>query len=224
MQIRIGRFSVLLLLPFFFSVCASPPRGIIIFCAGDSLTVKAYPHFLQRLLNADGITARVINHGVSGHNSKEYLAFLRDPGREEALMWERPDIILLQLGTNDVRTDGDFLPTAQFVADMRQILDFFKGFISRTADPSRIVLALVPPIPENVPYPFSPESARRVREEINPAIAALAREYGMRLVDNNRIFAGRPDLLPGVHPTREGFRIMAGNWYETVKEILKERK
>jgi lysophospholipase L1-like esterase len=224
MQIRIGRCSVLLLLPLFATVCASPPRGVIIFCAGDSLTSKAYPHFLQRLLNADGILARVNNHGVTGNTSGEYLSYLRDPSRSEALMWDRPDIILLQLGTNDVRTDGDFLSTDQFIANMRQILIFFGDFISRTADRSRIVLALIPPIPENTPYPFSPESARRVREEINPAIARLAREYGLPLVDNYRIFVERPDLLPGVHPTRDGFRLMAQNWYATVKEILKERK
>ncbi len=215
---------MLLLLPLFVSACASPPRGVIIFCAGDSLTAKAYPHFLQRLLNADGITARVVNRGVSGHTSGEYLAWLTDPVREEAILWYRPDIILLQLGTNDVRVDGDHVDTEQFVANMKNIIEHFRGFISRTADPSRIVLALVPPIPEGTPYPFSPESARRVREEINPAIARLAGEYGLPLVDNYRIFIDRLDMLPGVHPTRDGFRLMARNWYATVKEVLKERK
>lgn len=224
MQIRIGRSSVLLLLPFFVSVCASPPRGIVIFCAGDSLTAKAYPHFLQRLLNADGIAARVTNHGVSGNNSAEYLAYLCDPVREEALQWERPDIILLQLGTNDVRTDGDFLPTEKFVANMRLIVDEFKRFISRTAEPSRIVLATIPPIPADTPFPFSAESSRRVVDEINPAIRALAREYGLLLVDNYGIFVDRLDLLPGVHPSRDGFRLLAINWYETVKKIITERK
>ena len=44
------------------------------------------------------------------------------------------------------------------------------------------------------------------------------------MVDNYRIFEERPDLLPGVHPTTEGFRRMAGNWYETIRKIIKERK
>jgi acyl-CoA thioesterase I len=224
MQIRIGRTSVLLLLPFFISACSSPPRGVVILCAGDSLTAKAYPHFLQRLLNADGIAARVVNQGVSGDNSGEYLAWLTDPVREEAILWHRPDIILLQLGTNDVRVDGDHLETGRFVANMKNIIEHFRGFISRTADRSRIVLALIPPVPEREPFPFSAESARRVREEINPAIARLAREYGLPLVDNYGIFAERPDLLPGVHPTTEGFRLMARNWHEAVGKILKERK
>ena len=224
MQLRLGRTSVLLLLPFFISVCASPPRGVIILCAGDSLTAKAYPHFLQKLLNADGITARVVNQGVSGDTSGEYLEYVLDAVRSEAIMWERPDVILLQLGTNDVRTDGDFTSTDRFVANMKSLLEYFRGFISRTADPSRIVLALIPPVPDGTPYPFSAESSRRVREEINPAIARLAGEYGLPLVDNYRIFEERPDLLPGVHPTTEGFRRMAGNWYETIRKIIKERK
>lgn len=220
MQIRIGRASVLLLLPLFVSVCASPPRGVIILCAGDSLTAKAYPHYLQKRLNADGIRARVVNRGVSGDTSGEYLAWLTDPVREEAILWHRPDIILLQLGTNDVRVDGDRTETAQFTANMRKIITHFRGFLTRTADPSLVVLATVPPIPEGTPFPFSPESARRVREEINPAIEALAREFGLPLVDNYRLFEGRPDLLPGVHPTLEGFRLLAGNWYETVRALL----
>ena len=188
------------------------------------MTAKAYPHFLQKLLNADGITARVVNQGVSGDTSGEYLEYVLDAVRSEAIMWERPDVILLQLGTNDVRTDGDFTSTDRFVANMKSLLEYFRGFISRTADPSRIVLALIPPVPDGTPYPFSAESSRRVREEINPAIARLAGEYGLPLVDNYRIFEERPDLLPGVHPTTEGFRRMAGNWYETIRKIIKERK
>jgi lysophospholipase L1-like esterase len=107
---------------------------------------------------------------------------------------------------------------------MKAIIEHFKGYISRTAAPSRIVLALVPPIPEATPFPFSAESTRRVREEINPAIAGLAREFGLPLVDNYRIFEERPDLLPAVHPTIEGFRLLARNWLEAVGKILKERK
>lgn len=224
MQIRIGRTSVLLLLPLFVSVCASPPRGIVILCAGDSLTAKAYPHFLQRLLNADGIAAKVVNYGVSGNTSKEYLEYLRDPIREEALQWDRPDFILLQLGTNDVRADGDFVPVDQFVENMREILNYFRRFITRTADPSQIVLAEIPPIPDDTPFPFSPESGRRVREEINPAIRELAREFQVPLVDNYNLYMNRPDLLPGVHPTRDGFRKMAENWHIVVKRLLTDRK
>jgi lysophospholipase L1-like esterase len=220
MQIRIGRASVLLLLPLFVSVCASPPRGVIILCAGDSLTAKAYPHYLQKLLNADGLRARVVNRGVSGDTSGEYLAWLTDPAREEAILWDRPDIILLQLGTNDVRVDGDRTDTELFVANMRKIITHFQGFLTRTADPSRIVLAAVPPIPDGTPFPFSPESSRRVREEINPAIERLAREFGLPLVDNYGLFEGRPDLLPGVHPTPEGFKLLARRWYEAVRRLL----
>jgi lysophospholipase L1-like esterase len=220
MQIRIGRFSLLLLLPFFAAVCASPPHGIIILCAGDSLTSKAYPHILQRLLNKDGIPARVFNYGVTGNTSGEYLAYVRR--RETALQACRPDFILLQLGTNDVRTDGDFVPTQKFVENMKELIAFFKTFRTRTAERSRIFLALVPPIPEGVPAPFSPQSAKRAAEEINPAIRALSREENVPLVDNFTIFAGRTDLLPGVHPTREGFRLLAESWYEAIKPDLKK--
>jgi len=188
-----GRFSFLFLLPAFVSSCAVPPRGVVILCAGDSITAKAYPHFLQRRLNKDGILARVVNFGVSGDTSGEYLRYIRK--KEVALQAYRPDFILIQLGTNDVRTDSDFTPTDRFVANMREILAFFKTFRTRTAEHSMIFLAQIPPLPPEAPFPFAPESARRVVEEINPAIAALSREENVPLIDNYRLQALGRELV-----------------------------
>jgi lysophospholipase L1-like esterase len=218
-QIRLGRHSLVLLMPFFISFCSSPPRGIIVLCAGDSITAEAYPHFLQQLLNRERIRAKVLNFGRSGYASGEYRRFLEENG--ERLKKERPDFILLQLGTNDVRVDGDHADTDAFAANMKAILAMLGSFTDRTGRPGRILLATIPPVPENTPLPFSPESSRRVTEEINPAIRALAAETGIPLVDNHALFAGRPDLLPGVHPVRDGYRLLAANWLAALKPLLK---
>lgn len=219
MHIQRGRLSIVLLLPFFVSVCVSSPRGVIVFCAGDSITAAAYPHFLQRLLNRDGFPARVLNYGRSGNTSGEYLDFMVK--NMERLIAERPDFILLQLGTNDLRTDLDFTSTERFRDNLKNILAAFRKFRNRSGRIPSILLSTIPPVPTSGPFPFDAESLRRVEAEINPTIRALAAEEGILLVDNHGLFSRRPDLLPDVHPSREGYRLLAENWRAALTPLLK---
>jgi len=218
MQIRRGRWSIVLMMPFFVSVCASPPRGMIILCAGDSITAQAYPHFLQRILNREGRPARVLNYGRSGNTSGEYLDFLtRNRAR---LIADKPDLVLIQLGTNDLRTDLDYTPTERFRSQMKKIVETFRTFRNRTGRIPVILLGTIPPVPAAGPLPFSAESARRVEAEINPAIRSLAAEEGLPVVDNHGLFIRRPELLPDVHPSRDGYRALAENWREGFRPLL----
>jgi lysophospholipase L1-like esterase len=222
MHIRFGRTSVVLLMPFFISVCSSPPRGVVVLCAGDSITAEAYPHFLQRIFVRSGIRARVLNFGRSGFTSGEYRAFLER--NLERLSRERPDAVLLQLGTNDVRVDGDRTSTGDFVENMRAITASFRAFRSRSGRPSILLLATIPPVPAGTPLPFSSESVRRVDEDINPAVRRLAADEGLGLVDNHALFVSRPELLPGVHPSREGYEALAENWHAVLSPLLGSRR
>jgi len=217
MQIRFARRSLLLLVPFFVSVCSSTSNGVIVICAGDSITAEAYPHFLQRLFNAAGIRARVLNFGRNGNTSGEYLGFLER--NKERLNLERPDFVLLQLGTNDVRVDADSTETPVFADNMIRIIEIFRTFRSRSGKAPRLLLGTVPPAPPG-PLPFSPESARRVSEEINPALRAISDKERILLVDHYALFFQESDLLSGVHPTREGYKRLADNWFLAIKPIL----
>lgn len=218
-QIRLGRHSLVLLLPFFVSFCSAPPRGIVILCAGDSITAAAYPHFLQKLFNREGIRARVLNFGRSGFSSGEYRRFLERGG--DGLTGERPDFVLVELGTNDVRIDGDHAATLEFAANMRVVLDILGKLRDRSGRPARVMLATIPPVPEGTPPPFAPESSRRVEADINPAIRSLAAGAGLPVIDIHAVFAGRPDLLPGIHPSRDGYRRMAEAWLAVLKPIVR---
>jgi len=204
-----------MLMTFLFSGCAPSGRGVIVFCAGDSLTEAAYPHFLRRILNRDGIVARVLNYGRSGYTSGEYLNFL--VRYRDKLIEEKPDVVLLQLGTNDLRNDQDFTPTDKFRANMKGILGVFRTFRSRSGKIPTILIATIPDIPETRPPNFDAESARRVRAEINPAIREIAAEEGIAVVDQHAAFVRRPDLLPEVHPARDGYRLMAETWREALR-------
>jgi lysophospholipase L1-like esterase len=204
-----------------YSFCSSPPpRGVIILCAGDSLTDSAYPRDLQRLLARDGVAARVLNFGRKGDTSGEYRRFLEN--RQAALANEHPDFILLQLGTNDVRLDGDLTDTPAFAGNMRAIIAVFRGFTDRRGRKARLLLGLIPPVPDSAGFPFGPASRERVTREINPLIRQIAQEESLVLVDNHSLFLASPELLPDVHPSREGYRRLARNWYAALAPLIKK--
>jgi len=210
-------FSVALLCVF--SICTSKPQNLILLCAGDSITESSYPRHLQRLFEAEGIRAKVYNFGRSGNTTGEYLEFLKQ--NEADLKELQPDFILLQLGTNDVRMDHDRTTGDAFYINMKSILSLFRPFTNREGKKSRILLALIPPVPHDLPYPFSSESCTRVYEEINPIITKIAVEEKMTLVDNYSLFIRSPRLLAGIHPTEEGYKKLARNWYDSLLSDMK---
>ena len=195
--------------------CSSPPENYIILCAGDSITEAGYPPFLNSLLKREGFRAKVLNQGKSGFNTKEYLDYLRE--NKTVLADSHPDFILLQLGTNDVRSDHDHISADDFYANMTQIIHLFRDFTTRTGKDSHILLATIPPIPDGTPFPFSPLSAKRVTEEINPLIQKIAEEEKCALVDNYSVFLDSPHLLPEVHPSDQGYEALAKNWHNALK-------
>jgi acyl-CoA thioesterase-1 len=76
---------------------------IDIVALGDSLTEgfgvaprDAYPFRLQKMLHAEGIACRVVNAGVSGDTCRGVLA------RLEAVFRWTPDLVILEIGVNDV--------------------------------------------------------------------------------------------------------------------------
>jgi lysophospholipase L1-like esterase len=196
------------------SACRTPPSGLVVFCAGDSLTEQGYPRYLRAALGRGGLRAKVLNRGRSGNTSREYLAFLREGIRK--LENDRPDIILVELGTNDVRIDGDRVTKEEFEANLRAVVAVFRGFRTRAGEKPEIFLALIPPVPDGTPFPFGVDSPGRVMSEINPTIEALSRDLETGLVDNFSPFAASPGLLPGVHPGPDGYRAMAENWARAI--------
>jgi len=213
-----NKTKYLLSIILFLTYCSSPPSGIIILCAGDSITEADYPYFLHKIMKKEGIRAKVLNYGQSGFTSGEYLNFLI--GNKDMVANEQPDFILLQLGTNDVRTDHDLTSGEQFYSNMKEILKICRGFRNRSGKKSEILLATIPPIPDRSSFPFTSESQVRVTEEINPLIKKVSAEEKITLVDNYTLFVHSPHLLPEVHPSREGYKHLAQNWYEALKPLL----
>jgi len=191
----------------------SPPAtgAIVVLAAGDSLTAASYPGYLQELFQTTQPKVRVVNAGVKGHTSGEYLAYLKS---SDLLRRTNPDIILLQLGTNDVRIDGDRTETSRFYRQMNEILDQLLSHRNPRGTHPAVFLSTVPPVVVSIPRSFDDSSRRRVTEEINPAIHRLARERSLPLVDTHDLFARHPEWLPEIHPSEEGYRAMARQWFD----------
>ncbi len=188
----------------------------VVLCCGDSMTDSAYPMVLQGLCAAEGLEVAVLNAGVSGHSSAEYLAFVR---ARDLFASTRPDAVLLQLGTNDVRCDYHANTAEDFGRNLRAIAEAALAVRTPTGAQPVLILGTVPPL-LSVTRQFTEASARRICAEINPVIAALAAELGAGMVDNHALLAERPELLAGNHPTEAGYDALAQSWFGALKEHL----
>lgn len=215
-----SRQSLILFLFFVFLLdCSSSQRGVIVLCAGDSLTESPYPQFLKDILVREGIRAKVLNYGRSGHTTGEYLSYLQK--NKDFLAEKHPDIVCLLLGTNDVRVDHDNIISDAVYSNLKDIIAILSQFRDPEGRKTRILLSTIPPIPDNVPFPFTAESRERVINEINPLILKIGKEENLPVVDNTTIFLKEPGLLPEVHPTEEGYRRLALNWFEALQSTIR---
>ena len=131
-----------------------------------------------------------------------------------------PDWVLLQLGTNDLRIDSHATTTAQFRNNLEAILDRIGRHRNPDGSSPRIILATIPPIPVEVRWHFDAGSRARVEAEINPAIRDIARRRGLILADLHPLFVDRPELLPEIHPSEEGYRALAEAWQRILAPLL----
>ena len=190
--------------------------GVIILCAGDSITAASYPGYLRDKFHRSGKHVTVLNKGVNGHTSGEYLRYMKSVSLLEKT---DPDFVLVQLGTNDVRIDGDKTGIADFEANMSEIITLIESYTNSRGKKLELVLGTVPPV-KATSYPFNADSVRRVEEEINPAILGMARRHGVAFVDNYQLLLEHPEHLPGIHPDEEGYRLLAENWFRALIPLL----
>ena len=187
-----------------------------ILCLGDSITAGGYPDVLGQILRQKGFKEICVkNLGRSGDTSGEYLSYLTSHPK---VLKGRVDLVLIQLGTNDVRIDHDHTDTRTFAANMEKIV----GFIRQQHPKARIFIATIPPVLKDVPGYFDWTSRARVSKEINPFIDRLARRLGCTRVDVYRVFSGHPEWYDedGIHPNETGTRKLAEAYAQAVLPVL----
>ncbi len=128
-----------------------------------------------------------------------------------------PDIVLLQIGTNDILSlyDLDNAPTR-----LETLVD---KILAKLPDDGKMYIAKIPYIDETSKYNNTGKTQEELNDIIdtyNAAVEELAEEKGLTLVDVNGCLT-LSDLTDGVHPTVAGYAKMGNLWYETLEsEIL----
>lgn len=121
-----------------------------------------------------------------------------------------PDIVLLHLGTNDIRSTR--FTTAETLKTLSEIIDTL-----RKVNPSvTVLLASVIPVGDS----HGPNI-----QTLAAAIPALAAEKNtgaspVILVDQNTGFDAKADTWDGVHPNEAGEEKMAQRWFAALQPVL----
>ncbi len=197
------------------------PARIRVACVGDSITYglgipdrdcNSYPAQLETLL---GNRWEVRNFGFSGATAIAYgpKPYPLLPIFEEALAFE-PDVVIIQLGTND--TNAKTWPThqQQFTTDYLGIVRRFQALSTRP----RIYLCR--PVPLFRDRGKAYDTDKILTEEVIPKINAIAKQNHLPVIDLYAALDGNPGKFwDGVHPNAEGARLMAA----TVAAQLKGR-
>ncbi|MCX7974061.1 MAG: GDSL-type esterase/lipase family protein [Candidatus Aminicenantes bacterium] len=203
----------------FFLILVFPATGskknstkkIVIACAGDSL-MRPVPFYLRRLLPAKKVIIKEWAQG--GLSAATYPSFF-----EAHPQWRRQkvDIILLQLGTNDVILFGKKEEDENlFKTNLKKIIREMKKLDGNCFRRPQIIIATAPPFSGNE---GEVEKNRLLEGIINPTIRKLAEEEKLLLVDHWPKFKGQKDLYEpdGVHPNREGEKVIARNWRRAIR-------
>ncbi len=209
------------------------PVRIVAF--GDSITAprKGISQvFAQRLpgLLEGKIAVEIINAGVgSSHsgtihdNSVAKVSHGRDRF-EEAVLAQKPDLVIIAFGANDAYIDSN-TPDGASRISLEQYRNNLVYMITELRKQKAKVI-LVAPSPGAAPRPdFQNQRLYEYAKEVR----ALAKEYRTGLADNYQLFVdygkkngGYGSLLPdGIHPNDEGHRLIAENLAKQIRRICK---
>ncbi len=207
-----------------FSSCSKTEKSsnTIIYLMGDSLTASNYgdytKHFKKFLLKRKLYSYKAFTLARPGNNTKEYLAFLKDKIKNIKPVKYKVNkaIFVLLLGTNDVRIDGDNLSLSQFKSNYKEIIKIIRKNFRKIN--TKIYLVTPPPIFNADLYTFTKQSSRRIEEEIVPAVKKLCLSEHTKLIDLNSFLKKNPKLIPGIHPTPQGYFAMSKFIFNSIFE------
>ncbi|GJL67825.1 MAG: hypothetical protein NPIRA06_04600 [Nitrospirales bacterium] len=174
---------------------------------GDSLTAgfgvssdESYPAQLEKQLHEGGFHYEVVNAGVSGETSAGGVR------RVEWILKSRPTVVILELGVNDGLRG---LSLEQTYINLHNIID-------RLQDEGVMVILAGMRIPPNYGEAYTGEFfgmyerlAQKLTLPLIPfLLEGVAAQPGLNQED-------------GIHPTAEGYTIVAQNVFRTLEPLLK---
>jgi len=177
---------------------------------GNSLTAglgvnesETYPAEIEKKLDSLGLNYEVVNAGLSGETTAA------GKNRIGWVLNQPVDIFVLELGANDGLRG---IPLTETKSNLQAIIDT----VRKKSPKAKIILAGMQ-IPPNMGPDYTAEF-----KEIFPA---LARENDVHLIPFLlEGVAGKPELNQedGIHPTAEGYDIVAQNVWPVLKKAITE--
>lgn len=177
---------------------------------------------------------QVLNRGVSGNNVADLLNRV-----EKDVLAEKPDLVILMVGTNDMVNSKKLLPVPQYARKLDSLVRRLQ------ASGAQVLLLSILPVDEEYLYTRHPKKAydeaptARVKKA-NEIIKQTAARRQVAFLDmyaafvargkvnrtagsfiRNEANSGKPD---GVHPTPAGYRFMAGQMAGVIRsrQLLKK--
>jgi acyl-CoA thioesterase-1 len=197
----------LLFIAFLLLFQASQPAKVLLFY-GDSLTAgyglspeDAFPALIEKKLNTQGKSYKVVNAGLSGETSAGGL------NRLDWVLRQPIDIFVLELGANDGLRG---LPLDQTRENLQAIIDKVKSKYPS----AKIVIAgmLVPP---NMGPDYT-EDFKKIFPELAKKNQATLIPFLLKDVAGN----DKLNNADGIHPNVEGHKIVAENVLKAIAGIL----
>lgn len=169
------------------------PKQHVILAIGDSMTAgygvpadSSYPAQLERRLKKLGYDYRVVNQGVTGSTTTQAL------GRLTRALAVQPDVVIIQLGGNDV---SQGIRRNQSVQNVRTIIERFKP------GGARILFA-------GGRFPYLDALARELNVPVIPFLDGVAGHPELLISD-------------GVHPNADGYAIVVENIMTTLEPLVR---
>jgi acyl-CoA thioesterase-1 len=172
-------------------------KKLTIVAFGDSLTAgyggpleDSYPAQLEKKLTDEGISVQIINMGVSGETTagaRERVQFILD---------QRPDIVLLGLGANDMLR---MLPTQETRTNLDYIIQML------TKDGTNVVLLGMRSFPTN---------GKAYTEAFDAIFPDLAKKHSLPFVPfflDDVALNSTLNIQDGIHPNRTGYEKIINN-------------
>jgi acyl-CoA thioesterase-1 len=185
---------------------AAETKTVLFF--GDSLTAgygvdpdEAYPALIQKKIDADGLSWRVVNAGLSGETTAGGLR------RLDWILRQRVDIFVLELGGNDGLRG---IPPATTRANLEAMI---KRIRERYPD-VKVILAGM-----QMPTNMGPEHTREfaaIYPEVAEAHGAVLIPFLLEGVGG----VASLNLPDGIHPTPQGHAIVADTVWDILRPLL----
>lgn len=191
------------------------PLGDSITWGEGSTNGNGYRLALADLLEKDGIKLEYIgrvksgtmpNNEHEGHGGYD-IAAVGAEGKPDYP--ERPTVILLMAGTNDIVFDVD-------VDDAPARLGNVIGDIATACPDATILVATLPPL-------LDAQWSIKVKE-FNSAIVDVVRGFTTKrkkvaLVAMDRVASSHINATDGIHPTEEGYEAIAAAWHSGIIDV-----